>query len=158
MDSWGKIDFGYLKIRCPTLSATINLKYDAKGAPQYRLSFADTSVSLRRDQYETPFCFAPDVPFAPVEHTNTRGEIVKMVRRGERDTAYDRVDKVTVKLAFVVTTPNKEEKRYTRYALALGPSATVEGGWERVALWGYYNDDWKKDYLPGAEIEELVLV
>ncbi|PVH68516.1 HET-domain-containing protein [Cadophora sp. DSE1049] len=155
MDPCGKIDFGYLRVKCPTLAATINLKYDAKGTPQYRLSFSDSSVSLRYDQYET---FQPDVPFAPIEYTNAQGSILRMVQRGERDTVYEMVDKVTVKLAFVVTTPNAEENIYRRYALALGPSGTVEGAWEKVGRWGYYNEEGKRDYFPGVEVEELVIV
>jgi hypothetical protein len=158
IDPYGRVDFGYLKIQCPILAATINLKYDVTGVAKYRLSFSDSSVSLRSDQYETPYNFRPDTSFAPTVYTDALGLVWKTVQRGERDTTYERVDGVIVKLAFLVTTPDPEKKTYTRYALALGPSRMVEGAWERVGLWGYYNEEGKKDYFPGATVEELVIV
>ncbi|KAI9162819.1 HET-domain-containing protein [Paramyrothecium foliicola] len=154
MEPCSRLDSGYLKVRCPTLEATINLTYNAMRTPQYRLSFSDSIVELRNDQY----LFRPDVLCDSIEYSNAQGSITRIVQRGERDADFELGDKATVKLAFVVTTPNPERKTYSRYSLALGPSRTVEGAWEKIGLWSYYNDEGRRDYFAGTEVEELVIV
>lgn len=154
----GAVSFGYLKISCPTITATINRQYNPMGELEYRLSFLDETVSLRSDQYKSPWNFEPDTAFEETEYMNWDGKMEKSVRRAAVGNPGVEVDKVKVKIAFITTHLKQEEKRYSRFSLVLGPSDFVDGAWERVALWGYYNDDWKKDYLQNAVIEELVIV
>jgi hypothetical protein len=156
-DPTGKIDFGYLKVSCPTLTATINLKYDMFGKAQYRLSFEDNTVSLEHGHHF--YVFQPDVPLAEVDHVNQEGKIEKTVQRSDAENPTQQmVNNVTVKLAFIITVPSEEDNRFGRYCLALGPSSIVEGAWERVGRWVYFNHDWKSDYFPSTVVEDLVIV
>jgi hypothetical protein len=157
LDPTGAVKSGHLRIKCPTLIATINLRHDAKGDALYRLSFSDTSVPLRSDQYESPWCFRPDTPLSIVEYDNKEGKTGMWARRAEAEhTGIEMVDDVKVKIVFITT--HVEKKTYSRYSLVLGPSSMVQGAWERVAFWGYYNDDGKRDYLEGATCEELLII
>jgi hypothetical protein len=145
LDHTGAVKAGFLRISCPAIWATINLRSNPKGEPLYRLSLPDKSISLRFDQYESPWCFQPDVPLVVTENFKAEGRTERAVCRSDAEHPEDgMVDNVVVRIAFITTHLIPKENRYNRYCMALGPSKTVRGAYERVGFWGYYNETWKR--------------
>jgi len=122
LDPTGAVKDGWLKMKCPVPTAKITLQYNVKGERIYRLRFADDfqHIKLRFDQYESPWCFRPDVPLvANLEDVHgaenaTRKTGVYRAEASDPVEGNGTVDDVEVKLVLIATQLFPEEKRYNR--------------------------------------------
>lgn len=165
LDPAGAVKDGWLKMKCPVLTAKTTLQRGMKGGRIYELRFADEfqHIKLRWDQYQSPSCFRPDVPLvATMEDVNgaentTRKKGVYRAEASDPVEGNGTVDEVEVKLVLIAT--NIVARKYSRHCLVLGPSKRNEHDtYERIASWSYFNEQGARDYWEYAVEEELTIV